>query len=100
MTENSFETFEQLYTSGKLKDILERLFRYLLQFQGSQPELIKEVSVAPGQYNSQWNGIRPGTTMLILIGTRFSPHVKNRGGGGGKKHLRGKFAISRESDVR
>ena len=57
MTEHSFETFEQLYTSGKLKDILERLFRCLLQFQGSQPELIKEVSVEPGQYKPQrtWN---------------------------------------------
>ena len=57
MTEHSFETFEQLYTSGKLKDILERLFRCLLQFQGSQPELIKEVSVDPGQYKPQRNGI-------------------------------------------
>ena len=62
LTEHSFETFEQLYTSGKLKDILERLFRCLLQFQGSPPELIKEVSVAPGQYNPQRNGIRPGNT--------------------------------------
>ena len=66
MTEHSFETFEELHISGKLKDILERLFRCLLQFQGSQPELIKEVSVAPGQYNPQRNGIRPGTTQLII----------------------------------
>ena len=35
---------------------------------------------------------------LTLIGTRFSPHVKNQGGV--KKHPRGNFAISRESDVR
>ena len=66
LTEHSFETFEQLYTSGRLKDILERLFRCLLQFKESQPELIKEVSVDPGQYNSQRNGIRPGTTQLII----------------------------------
>ena len=66
MTEHSFETFKQLYTSGKLKDILERFFRCLLQFQGSQPELIKEVSLDPGQYNSRRNGIRPGTTQLII----------------------------------
>ena len=66
MTEHSFETFEQLYTSGKLIDILERLFRCLLQFQGSQPELIKEVSVDPGQYKPRRNGIRPGTTQLII----------------------------------
>ena len=37
---------------------------------------------------------------LTLIGTRFSPHVKNQEGGGVKKHPRGKFAISRKSDVR
>ena len=66
LTEHSFKTFEQLYASGRLKDILERLFRYLLQFQESQPELIKEVSVDPSQYNPQRNGIRPGTTRLII----------------------------------
>ena len=65
-TEHSLETFEHLYASGKLKGILERLFRCLLQFQGSQPELIKEVSVDPGQYKPQRNGIRPGTTQLII----------------------------------
>ena len=62
MTEHSFETFEQLYTSGKLKDIFERLFRCLLQFQESQSEIIKEVSVNPDQYNSQRNEIYSGTT--------------------------------------
>ena len=66
MTEHSFETFEQLYTSGKLKDILERLFCCLLQLQGSQPELIKDVSVDPDQYKPQRNGIRLGTTQLII----------------------------------
>ena len=66
MTEHSFETFKQLYTSGKLKDILERLFRCLLKFQESQPELIEEVSVDPDQYNSQRKKIlKSGTSQLV-----------------------------------
>ena len=62
-TEHSFETFEQLYAPGKLKDILERLFRCLLQFQGSQPELIKEVSVAPGPTQTH-NGMESAQVLL------------------------------------
>ena len=61
---HSFETFKQLYTSGKLKVILERLYRYLLQFQESQPELIKEVSVNLNQYRSQRKDICSGITRI------------------------------------
>ena len=66
-TEHSFITFERLYSSGQLKVILERLFRYLLQFEEDQSELIKEVSINTGRLNSQRHEICSGKLLYYTL---------------------------------
>ena len=65
-TEHSFIALERLYASGQLKVILKRLFGCLLQFQESQTELIKEISMKTDQLNSQRHEICSGTTCVLI----------------------------------